>query len=56
MRDPTYDAKEIDANHEWKLAWMIAQIIDDNAPIGWSKHCPLAKGLLANYDIKPKEK
>lgn len=54
MNDPTYDKEAIKARLEWDLAWVLSQIIDDNAPIGWSKHIFTAKCLLAHYDIKRK--
>lgn len=53
--DPTYVQSEIDGNPVWALAWTISQIVDDKAPIGWSRHIPTAQCLLAHYDIKRKE-
>lgn len=54
--DPTYVQAEIDQNPVWQLAWTLSQILDDNAPIGWSGHIPTATCLLANYEIKRKDR
>ena len=46
MGDPTYIKSEIEANPAWHLAWVISEIQNDNAPIGWSKYIWLAECLL----------
>lgn len=56
MSDPTYVKAEIEANPEWELAFTLSEIMNDNAPIGWSKYCLTAKCLLAAYEIKRKPK
>lgn len=56
MTDPTYNRKNIDANPVWYLAFVISEIKNDNAPIGWGQYITLAEGLLDNFDIKRKEK
>jgi len=56
MIDPTYDISKIKKNPEWHLAWVIAQIKDDYAPLEWSKHIVLARCLLDTFTIKPKKK
>lgn len=48
MNDPTYNRKEIDANPAWELAFIISEIQNDNAPIGWSKYIWLAENLITN--------
>ena len=46
--DPTYVKKEIDANPIWALAFLISEIENHNAPIGWSKYIFLSASLLFN--------
>ena len=55
MIDPTYNQEEIAANPEWQIAFSLSEMMDDEAPIGWSKYIFAARGLLANYDIKRKQ-
>lgn len=55
MKDPTYVKIEIDANPVWKLAFFLSELDNDNAPIGWSKYINIAGGILAKYDITPKQ-
>jgi len=52
--DPTYVRNEINSNPEWELAFILSEIMNDFAPIGWSQYIGPAKCLLAHYDIKPK--
>jgi len=54
MMDPTYDAKKIEANNIWSLAFLMSEIDNDNAPIGWSNYIFLASALLNKYDIVEK--
>lgn len=54
MIDPTYDRQAIRDNPEWDLAFVISEIENDNAPIGWSRYIGTAKCLLAHYDITTK--
>ena len=54
MTDPTYIQEEIEANPEWQLAFVLSEILNDNAPIGWSEHIMTAQCLLAAFDIKRK--
>lgn len=49
--DPTYNRKEIDANPVWQLAFSLSEIMNDDAPIGWSKYISTAECLLDNYKI-----
>lgn len=52
--DPTYDKSQIDAKPEWKLAFVLSEIMNDSAPLGWGKYIFAAECLLANFDITPK--
>jgi hypothetical protein len=54
--DPTYVKDEIDANPEWELAFTLSELLNDEAPIGWSKYIGMARCLLAAYEIKRKPK
>ena len=51
MNDPTYDKEVIDANPVWELAFMISEMTNDNAPIGWSGNIMLAGMLIDKYTI-----
>jgi hypothetical protein len=51
MSDPTYVRAEIDSNPEWKLAWRLSEVDNDNAPVGWGRYIILARWLLATYDL-----
>ena len=53
--DPTYIREEIRKNPTWDLAFVISEIVNDNAPLGWSKYIFQAECLLSHYDIKAKE-
>ncbi len=50
MNDPTYVQEEIDANPEWKLAFLLSEIDNDNAPLGWSKYNFIAGCLISNRE------
>jgi hypothetical protein len=56
MLDPTYDKTAIEANPEWELAFVLSEIENDNAPLGWSRYIGTANCLLAHFDIKRKSK
>lgn len=53
--DPTYSQDEIRARLEWELAFTLSEIMNDNAPIGWSGYVYAARCLLNHYDVAPKE-
>lgn len=55
MHDPTYVKDEINANPEWRLAFILSEILNDNAPIRWSNYLGTARCLLAAYDMTPKK-
>jgi hypothetical protein len=52
MSDPTYVLAEINANPEWKLAWQLSEVDNDNAPVGWGRYIILTRWLLTTYDLK----
>lgn len=54
--DPTYVKEDIEKDPVDSLAFALSEIMNDNAPIGWSKYRPHAANLLANYYIAPKQK
>jgi hypothetical protein len=54
--DPTYVKEVIDRNPVWKLAFVLSEIQNDNAPIGWGKYIRVAECLLRFFTITPKEK
>lgn len=49
MKDPTYVQAEIEANPVWKLAHLMSEMDNDNAPLGWSEYIPLARLLLEKF-------
>lgn len=53
--DPTYVKKEIDAKLNWRVAFSLSEIMNDNAPIGWGKYIWVADCLLANWEMKRKK-
>lgn len=54
MADPTYVRADIEANPEWHLAFVLSEIQNDGAPIGWSRYILTARCLLAAFDIRAK--
>jgi hypothetical protein len=46
-----FEKEKIALNPKLQLAWDLAQIIDDGAPIGWWKHVSTASCLLVGYDM-----
>ena len=52
--DPTYVRSEIDANPVWALAFLMSELENDNAPLGWGRYISLASGLLRLYDMEKK--
>jgi hypothetical protein len=54
MADPTYDREQIRANPIWDLAFVLSEIQNDAAPMGWSKYIWVAECLLAAFDITRK--
>lgn len=55
MPDPTYDKKAIKKNKVWYVAFVLSEIMNDEAPIGWSKYISTAEHLFASFDMKPKK-
>ena len=54
MQDPTYVKDEIYANPAWKLAFMMSEIDNDLAPIGWGQYISLATNLLNSVNVEYK--
>ena len=46
MTDPTYVRADIGANPKWELAFLLSELDNDNAPIGWGKYIKLAYWML----------
>lgn len=55
MSDPTYVRKEILADPVWDLAFVLSEIQNDRAPIGWSKYIPAAQCLLGAFEIRRRQ-
>lgn len=54
LNDPTYNITEIEAKPDWKLAFELSEVDNDNAPIGWFSYLHLAIHLLQKYELKKK--
>lgn len=54
MTDPTYDLDEIKADPKWHVAYVLSEILNDKAPIGWSKYISSAECLLVVFNINTK--
>lgn len=52
MGDPTYVDDLINANPEWRIAFIISEHLNDNAPIGWSRYIPTAQSILKEFERK----
>lgn len=55
MSDPTYNREIIKANPVWDLAFVLSEIQNDAAPLGWGKYIYVAKCLLGHYEIKERD-
>ncbi len=54
--DPTYQREEIRKKPAWNLAFVISEVLNDSAPIGWAAYIPVAECLLAHFEIKEKNR
>lgn len=54
MNDPTYCMADIEENPMWQLAWALSEIMNDNAPLGWSKYIWVVECLMNHFTITPK--
>lgn len=54
MSDPTYNIEQIRSKPEWHLAWVLSEIMNDRAPIGWGSYIFAAECLMNSFDITPK--
>ena len=52
MADPTYVTEKISANPVWQLAFLLSEILNDNAPIGWGSYIYTAERVFELYNIK----
>lgn len=55
MNDPTYDKELIKKDPIWYTAWILSEMYNDQAPLGWSKYIGGAKELMKHLDIKCKQ-
>jgi hypothetical protein len=46
VNDPTYVKKEIEARPEWRLAFFLSELENDDAPLGWGKYIWKAEAIL----------
>lgn len=51
-QDPTYVASIIEANPAWSLAFRMSEVINDEAPLGWSRYIILAQWLLRTFRME----
>jgi hypothetical protein len=45
MKDPTYKMDEIEGDGVWHIAFILSELWNHSAPIGWGKFIPLAEGV-----------
>lgn len=48
MADPTYEKNRIEGDGTWHIAYILSELVNDNAPIGWGKFIPIAENAVAN--------
>jgi hypothetical protein len=50
---PSYPTKEERKKHPtWDVAFVLSEIMNDNAPIGWKDYLYAAEALVRHYDIE----
>ena len=49
--DPTYNMDEIASNPEWKLAFLISEVLNDQAPLGWGNYTSVASVIMRRYKL-----
>lgn len=54
MTDPTYVKAEIDAKPEWKEAFRLSELYNDNAPIGWSQCIGMTEAEAKTLYLPPR--
>jgi len=52
VSDPTYVKEQIRANPVWDLAFVLSEIMNDRAPLGWGEYIWIAECLLAVFDMQ----
>lgn len=50
MPDPTYDRAEIQKNKAWRVAFVLSELYNDDAPLNWSRYISGANAVLASLD------
>ncbi len=54
MSDPTHDIVEIEKNPVWRVAWIMSECLNDNAPLGWGNYIWVAERVIKSqekYDV-----
>jgi hypothetical protein len=51
--DPTYVRSEINAKPEWREAFRLSELYNENAPIGWSRCVGLTEAEAKNLYLPP---
>lgn len=50
--DPTYVREEIDKNRVWRLAYLLSELDNDAAPLGWSDYIKPAELLIRLHGFR----
>jgi hypothetical protein len=53
---PVYAAAEKGKNPVEDLAWLMSELHNDNAPIGWRGYIPLAAALMERFEMKERKR
>lgn len=51
MSDPTYDREIIDKNPIWREAFILSEIYNNSAPLGWGRYITAAEILAKNRTV-----
>lgn len=52
MSDPTYDHEVIRKNPIWNEAFILSEVLNDNAPLGWGRYVYAAEELALAQDAQ----
>lgn len=55
-QDPTYDRDQIRMNGTWGIAFIISEMVNDGAPIGWGRYIPLAEEVLKKAQAEERKR
>lgn len=55
LPDPTYVPDRINADPEWKIAFVLSELVNDDAPIGWSAFIPIAKKAIEDARLSVRD-